>query len=97
MRHIAEFLKKVLSATPRYATQCEIKVKRFLVYSALCGTAGSRLRAMRHSVESIFVVEYLRAIETICKTVKPMIQGAQGYSQQEKPRVENLVRLSLLY
>jgi hypothetical protein len=43
--------KKILSATPRYATQCEIQVKNFLVNSALCGTAGSRLRAMQHSGE----------------------------------------------
>jgi hypothetical protein len=34
-------LKKVLSATPRYATQCNIQVKNFLVNSALCGTAVS--------------------------------------------------------
>jgi hypothetical protein len=29
-------LKKVLSATPRYATQCEIQAKNFLVNSTLC-------------------------------------------------------------
>jgi hypothetical protein len=47
-----EVLKKVLSATPRYATQCEIQVKNFLVDSALRGPAGSRLCAMPHSGES---------------------------------------------
>jgi hypothetical protein len=51
MWHSAEFKKKVLSATPLYATQCEIQVKNFLVDSGLCGTAGSRLRAMPHSGE----------------------------------------------
>jgi hypothetical protein len=34
--------------------------KNFLVDSALCGTAGSRLRAMRHCTESVFVVEFNR-------------------------------------
>jgi hypothetical protein len=54
MLHIAESIlvfKKVLSGTPRYATQCEIQVKNFLVDSVLCSTAGSRLRAMPHSGE----------------------------------------------
>jgi hypothetical protein len=48
----AEFKKKVLSATPRYATRCEIQVKNFLADSMLCSTAGSRLRAIPHSRES---------------------------------------------
>jgi hypothetical protein len=36
---------------------------------------------MRHSAESIFVVEYLREYESICKTVN---QGTQGYSLTKK-------------
>jgi hypothetical protein len=35
------FFFKVLSVTPRFATQYEIQVKNFLVNSALCSTAGS--------------------------------------------------------
>jgi hypothetical protein len=49
MRHSAEsilFFKKVVSATPCYATQCEIQVKNFLVDSALCGIVGSRDSAL---------------------------------------------------
>jgi hypothetical protein len=42
MLHSAEFLKKVLSATLRYATQCEIQANNFLVSSALCCIARSR-------------------------------------------------------
>jgi hypothetical protein len=108
MPHIAAFKKKVLSATPRYATQCEIQVKNFLVDSALCGTAGSRLCTMPHSVESllcamrhsaelesrlpamrrsaesIFVIEYLREFESICKTVLAHESG--GYSLTKKNR-----------
>jgi hypothetical protein len=34
---IGRSLKKVLSETLRYATECEIQVKNFLVDSALCG------------------------------------------------------------
>jgi hypothetical protein len=40
MPHSAEFL----SATPRYAIQCEIQVKNFLVDSAICGIADFRRR-----------------------------------------------------
>jgi hypothetical protein len=54
-----------------------------------------KLRAMRHSAESIFVVEYLREVESICKTVLTHESGDQGCSLTKKPWVENLVRLSL--
>jgi hypothetical protein len=43
--HERGVLFKVLFATPRYATQCEIQVKNFLVDSALCGTAESTVLA----------------------------------------------------
>jgi hypothetical protein len=84
-------LKKVLSATPRYATQCEIQFKNFLVESALCGTAGSRLRAMPHSAKSIFVVEFNRIsprirIYSICKTVLAHESGDPGVQFNEKNR-----------
>jgi hypothetical protein len=55
MLHSAEFKKnknKVLSATPRFATQCEIQVKNFLVDSALCGIARSRFSSMNISANS---------------------------------------------
>jgi hypothetical protein len=35
MRHSAEFLTKILFATPRYATESEIQVKNFLVDSSV--------------------------------------------------------------
>jgi hypothetical protein len=50
----------------------------------------SRLPAMRHSAESIFVVEYLREFESICKTVLAHESGDPGVQFNE-----NLVRLSL--
>jgi hypothetical protein len=43
MLHSGEFKKQVLSATPRYATQCEIQAKNFLVDYALCIIAQSHL------------------------------------------------------
>jgi hypothetical protein len=54
---------------------------------------------MPHSAaESIFssnLIEYLREFESICKTVLAHESGDQGYNLTKKPRVENLVRLSL--
>jgi hypothetical protein len=40
---------------------------------------------MRHSAETIFVVEYLREYESICKTVLAHESGGtQGYSSTKK-------------
>jgi hypothetical protein len=43
----------------------------------------------------IFVVKYLREFESICKTVLAHESGDPGVQLTKKPRVENLVRLSL--
>jgi hypothetical protein len=54
-----------------------------------------RICAMPHSAESIFV-EYLREFESICKTVLAHESGdPEVQFKEKKPRVENLVRLSL--
>jgi hypothetical protein len=78
-RHSTEFKKTVLSATPRYATQCEIQVKNFLVDSPLCGIARSR-------VSSSNLIEYLREVESICKTVLAHESGDPGVQFNEKNR-----------
>jgi hypothetical protein len=83
------FLKKVLSATPRYATQSEIQVKNLLVDSALRGIARSRFLSSN-------LVEDLREFESICKTVLAHESGDPGVQFNETtPRVKNLVTLSL--
>jgi hypothetical protein len=51
---------------------------------------------MRHSAESMFVVDYLREFESICKIVLSHESGDPGVQfNEKKPRVENLVTLSL--
>jgi hypothetical protein len=81
--------KKFLSATPRYATQCEIRVKNFLVDSPLCGIARSRFSSSN-------LIEYLRVLESTCKTVLAHESGDPGVQfNEKKPSVENLVTLSL--
>jgi hypothetical protein len=44
----------------------------------------SQLSAMRHSGESIFVVEYLLEFESICKTVLAHESGDPGVQFNEK-------------
>jgi hypothetical protein len=71
-------LKNILSATPRYATQCEIQVKNFLVDFALCDIAASRFSSSN-------LIEYLREFEPICKTVLAHESGDPGvYSLTKK-------------
>jgi hypothetical protein len=47
---------------------------------------AKKLRAMRHSAESIFIVEYLRKFECICKTVLAHESGDPGVQINEKNR-----------
>jgi hypothetical protein len=49
---------------------------------------------MRHS-GVLNLIEYLHEFESICKTVLAHESGDPGVQFNEKPRVENLVRLSL--
>jgi hypothetical protein len=50
---------------------------------------------MRHSGESNLKIEYLREYEFIFKTALAHESGDPGVLFEKKPRVENLVRLSL--
>jgi hypothetical protein len=51
---------------------------------------------MRHSAESNLIIEYLREYEFIFKTALALESGDPGVLfAAKKPRVENLVRLSL--
>jgi hypothetical protein len=55
-----------------------------------------RLRAMRHRAESNLKIEYLREYEFIFEMVLAHESGDPGLLfVEKKPRVENLVRLSL--
>jgi hypothetical protein len=70
-------LKKVLSATLPYATQCEIQVKNFLVDSTLCSIARSQCLLSN-------LIEYLRKFESICETVSAHESGDPGVYFNEK-------------
>jgi hypothetical protein len=51
---------------------------------------------MRHSVKSNLIIEYLREYEFIFETALAHESGDPGILfAEKKPRVENLVRLSL--
>jgi hypothetical protein len=51
---------------------------------------------MRHSAELIFIIEYLHKCELILKTALAHESGDPGVLfAEKKPRVENLVILSL--
>jgi hypothetical protein len=109
--HSAEFFLFFvffLSATPRFATQCEIQAKNFLVDFALCCIGHSRLlavshstklrlHAMHHCLESLTV--YLRTSLWIRihtrKWFNPLISDQSGIEWWKKLRIENLMRLSL--
>jgi hypothetical protein len=70
VRHSEEFLQKISSPTPLYATQREIQFKIFWsqLY-AMRHSAESLHRAMPHSAESTHIREYLCKIETKFKNI----------------------------
>jgi hypothetical protein len=93
--------RKNFVLTPRYATQCEIQVKNFLVDSALCRIAGSRDSALcgiaqscdsalcgiaRSRFSSLNSIKYLSKFESICKTVLAHESGDPGVQFNEKNR-----------
>jgi hypothetical protein len=92
MQHSAELLNKVLSATPRYATQCEIQAKNFLVDSALCCIARSRLRAVQHSAESLIFVNFSANSQSSAKMIQPIILARK----KDKELIGLALRISTL-
>jgi hypothetical protein len=67
------------SALCRIAGSCD---------SALCGIARSRFSSSN-------LIKYLREFKSICKTVLAHESGDPGVQFNKKPRVKNIVRLSL--
>jgi hypothetical protein len=106
MPHSAEFYKKILSPTPRYTTQCEIQFKIFWsapCYAAQCGV-DSALCSIARSCDSPlcgiarsrhkFAVSQ-RNQNQIQKYFRMIISDLGRLDWWNKPRVKNLVRLSL--
>jgi hypothetical protein len=78
---IARSKKKVLSATLRYDTYCEIQGKNFLADSVLCGTVGSRDSALCRIAQSRFSLSnriiFLREFY-MQNRFNPWIRGPRG-------------------
>jgi hypothetical protein len=81
---IGRIFKKI-SATPHYATQCDIQAKIFLVFSALCLIAQCLL----------YLWIYLQIHIHMRKWFNPLISDRSGIDRWKKPRVENIPRLYL--
>jgi hypothetical protein len=81
---------KFFVKTPRYACCQQKNYKK-----NLSAKANKQLRAVLHSVESIFVIEYIRGYEAIVKTASACEPEDPGVFFAKKTRVENLVTVSL--
>jgi hypothetical protein len=96
--------RKNVVPTPRYAkklrtmphSRFSFLKKSFICDSMLCNSMwnssqkfSGRLCAMRHSAESIFIVEYLREFESICKIVLTHESGGPGVQFNEKTEGRN--------